>query len=341
MRRIFDTADTRSETPQPGGRLRLASLICLAGVIAALELAVGGAPATARPQGRVSTTQPPTIVAHTTRIVHRAHCRSCARSRVHARKLGACCTTALTPRLSATGETLFWTATRRNNRYVLWVKIPGGIPAETVVEGTTVTPAAHPGLTAQYRVRGRGRRRWSNEVSITYASGVAETQRRSRQAGEPAQGVSEQAAEYEARARAERKANESAAREAKESAAREANEKAAREAKEKAARKAKESAVREATEYVKREANEKAAREAKEEAERQAKEEAEREAKENAEREAKGEAEAKQKVEREAREEAEREGGGTGSTGSTGATGASGDAASRCCGSLGWARSAS
>src|SRR4029077_12057260 len=144
--------------------------------------------------------------------------------------------TAVTPRLSATGRTLFWTATRRNNRYILWVKIPGDRPAETVVDGTTVTPAAHPGLTVHYRVRGRGRRRWSNEVSITYGSGAAETERRAHQAGEPAP-VSEQGAVREADAKAEREAKEKAAREAKEKTAPKAKQKADREGKEKAERK--------------------------------------------------------------------------------------------------------
>jgi hypothetical protein len=239
MRRTFDTAETQLEAPQPGGSR---GLICLACVIALLAFAVSAAPAAARPQGRVGTTQPPTLSARGTHVVHRVHCRSCARSRVHRRK--------------------------------------------------------------------HARRRRSNDVSITYPSGAAETGRQTIQGGEPVQRVSGQGAEQEAQERAEQKAKEQGEREAKEKAAREAKEHGEREAKERAEREAKERAEREAKEKTEREAKEKAAREAKERAEREAKEKAAREVKERAEREAKEKAErkAKEKAAREAteREEAER-----------------------------------
>jgi hypothetical protein len=283
--------------------------MCIAGVTVALAFAVSGSPAAARPQGRVSPTQLPTIAARVSHVVHRRHCRKCARSRVRTRKFERCCATALTPRLSATGETLSWTATSRSNHYVVWAEIPGVGPTETVIVGAILKPEVYPGLTAHYRVRARARRNWSNEVSITYAPAAAETEEPTRRAEEPVQGVLGEVAEQEARWRAEQKAQEGGAREAREGGAREAREGAAREARENAAREAKEKTKRKAKERAERKVTEQAERKAKEQAEREAREKAEREAREKAEREAreKAELEAKGKAEREAKEKAELE----------------------------------
>jgi hypothetical protein len=243
--------------------------------------------------------------------------------------------------LSAIGETLLWTATSANDEYLLRVKIPGGPPTETAVEGTTVVPPAYPGMTARYRVRTRERRLWSNAVAITYGPGAMERQtgrprggsaapdpgqltgqeaqegaeqKAAREAWEKTTRQAKETVEREARERAERKAKEAAEREAKEKAERTAKEKAEREAREKAEREAREKAEREAREKAEREAREKAEREAREKAEREAREKAEHEktehkTEEEAEREAKerAEREAREKAEREAREKAERE----------------------------------
>jgi hypothetical protein len=240
--------------------------------------------------------------------VHRAHCPSCTPSRVRPRKLKACCATAAAPRLSAIGETLFWTATSRENRYVLRVKIPGVAPTETVIAGTTARPPAVPGVTGHYRVRARARGRWSNGVSISYAPDAA--QRRTHGARDAAQGDSGREAAQQPRPRAEQKAIEAYERAAGEEAEREARQRAEREASERAEREARETVEREAREKAERKAEEKAERETRETVEREAREQAEREAREKVEREAreKVEREATEKAEREAREKVEREG---------------------------------
>ncbi|HEX4188495.1 MAG TPA: DUF4832 domain-containing protein [Solirubrobacteraceae bacterium] len=243
----------------------------------------------------------PSIAAHSARTKPRARCRRCAHLRPGA---GAA------PTLSAIGETLFWTATSRDNRYVLSIKTPGAAPVESVIAGTTYKPDPHPGVTARYRVRARARRRWSNAASIAYPRSAPEGQADATE-------TSRRAFSAQVRVRLQQGAVEAYEREAQESVEREARERAEREAEKRAEHEAIERAVREARERAEREAREHAEREAKEHAEREARERAEREAKEREEREAReraehengepGEHEAKEREEREARERAEHE----------------------------------
>jgi hypothetical protein len=252
------------------------------------------------PQGRVVPSPRSSVAGHSARAAPRAHCPRCAASRIRPARIRR----NVAPRLTAIGETLFWTATSPDNRYLLRVKVPGAAPVESVIAGTTYKPDAHPGRTTRYRVRTRGRGRWSNAVSIAYPRQAPEAQ--TDAAREAARHASGQLVGAQARAQVqqtavetyEREATESAEREARRRAEREAIKRAEREARERAAREARERAEHETREPVEREARE---REARERVEREARERVEREARERVER------EARERVEREAREREERE----------------------------------
>jgi hypothetical protein len=190
--------------------------------------------------------------------------------RVHHRKLDARCANVATPRLSVDGDTLSWTATSRSNRYVLRRNVRGEAPSETVVVGTTATPAAHPGLTVDYVVRPRYQRTWSNKVAVTYRSGSAS--RQTRQANGPAHPASGKGTELGAREKSEAEAKARTALQAKLKAEPEVKEKPGRVAKEKAELEAKQKAELEAREKAELEAKQKAEQEAREKAEREARE---------------------------------------------------------------------
>jgi hypothetical protein len=73
------------------------------------------------------------------------------------------------PALSASGQTLTWSAIGDVNTYVLATKVAGREEAFTEVSGTSVTPAAVPGVTVRYSLRTAvDGSAWSPEVAITY-----------------------------------------------------------------------------------------------------------------------------------------------------------------------------
>jgi hypothetical protein len=75
------------------------------------------------------------------------------------------------PLLTVSGQTLSWNAIGGVSAYVLARKVAGSADQYTVVNGTSVTPAAVPGATAHYSVRTAvDGSAWSPEVSITYAA---------------------------------------------------------------------------------------------------------------------------------------------------------------------------
>ncbi|HEX4186725.1 MAG TPA: DUF4832 domain-containing protein [Solirubrobacteraceae bacterium] len=236
-------------------------------VAALLLLAFCTSSATARPQ-------PDPPAAYAARAVHAA---SGAPQQARAARQ--------VPRLSASGDTLRWTATSRHNQYLLRIMVPGASTIEVLVAGTSARPSERPGLTVRYQVRGRSHWHWSNEVAVAYAPRAGEPAALPAARGgtpgptggpsgrgRPAQAEGTEKAELEAREKAEREAREKAEREARERAEREAREKAERESKEKAERESREKAEREARERAEREARETAEREARERAEREARE---------------------------------------------------------------------
>ncbi|HEY3864498.1 MAG TPA: hypothetical protein VGL54_00245 [Solirubrobacteraceae bacterium] len=73
------------------------------------------------------------------------------------------------PALSLSGQTLSWTQITNVNTYVLATKVPGHADQYTEVSGTSVTPAAVPGVTVAYSVRTAvDSSAWSAEVKISY-----------------------------------------------------------------------------------------------------------------------------------------------------------------------------
>lgn len=73
------------------------------------------------------------------------------------------------PALSVSGQTLTWQAIASVSTYVLAVKVPGHADQYTEVSGTSVTPAAVPGVTVGYSVRTAiDGSAWSPEVKISY-----------------------------------------------------------------------------------------------------------------------------------------------------------------------------
>lgn len=75
----------------------------------------------------------------------------------------------LAPELTASGNVLSWNAVAGVSRYVLRREASNSETVETIVEGTSSTPAAAPGQTAHYTVRTDvPSSAWSKEVSISY-----------------------------------------------------------------------------------------------------------------------------------------------------------------------------
>ncbi len=73
------------------------------------------------------------------------------------------------PALSVSGQTLTWKAIASVSTYVLATKVPGHADQYTEVSGTSVTPAAVPGVTVGYSVRTAiDGSAWSPEVKISY-----------------------------------------------------------------------------------------------------------------------------------------------------------------------------
>jgi hypothetical protein len=231
--------------------------IGVAGLASVIACALTGAPATARPLGRVSTS--PALATSATRVVPARQRRLCTRARLPRRKLGTRCASAGAPKLSVHADTLSWTATARRNQYVLSVKLPGDSPNERIVVGRTATPRAHPGLAMEYAVRARAQRLWSNVVWITYPSRARKGEsRQTGPAARPRTGVNtETEAQAHAKIVAERQAREKPKHEGpRERAEREAREKAELEAKQKVELEAKQKAELEAKERAAREARE-------------------------------------------------------------------------------------
>jgi hypothetical protein len=76
-------------------------------------------------------------------------------------------TVALAPSLSVSGTTLQWTPVGRGS-YKVNAKVQGVETTNTIVEGTTYSPPAQPGVTVAYRVKARGEVEWSNTVTIAW-----------------------------------------------------------------------------------------------------------------------------------------------------------------------------
>jgi hypothetical protein len=73
------------------------------------------------------------------------------------------------PALSVSGQTLTWQQITDVSTYVLAIKVPGHANRYTEVSGTSVTPAAVPGVTVAYSVRTAvDGSAWSPEVKISY-----------------------------------------------------------------------------------------------------------------------------------------------------------------------------
>jgi hypothetical protein len=76
-------------------------------------------------------------------------------------------TVALAPSLSVSGTTLHWTPVG-SGAYKVNAKVQGVETTNTIVEGTTYSPPAQPGVTVAYRVKARGENEWSNTVTIAW-----------------------------------------------------------------------------------------------------------------------------------------------------------------------------
>ena len=78
------------------------------------------------------------------------------------------------PALSVSGQTLTWKQITNVSTYVLATKAPGRADQYTEVSGTSVTPAAVPGVTVGYSVRTAvDGSAWSPEVKISYPAHAA------------------------------------------------------------------------------------------------------------------------------------------------------------------------
>jgi hypothetical protein len=79
------------------------------------------------------------------------------------------------PALSLSGQTLTWKPITNVSTYVLATKVPGHADQYTEVSGTSVTPAAVPGVTVAYSVRTAvDGSAWSPEVKISYPATVTQ-----------------------------------------------------------------------------------------------------------------------------------------------------------------------
>jgi hypothetical protein len=79
------------------------------------------------------------------------------------------------PALTASGQTLTWKSIANVSTYVLATKVPGQADQYTEVSGTSVTPAAVPGVTVGYSVRTAvDGSAWSSEVKISYPATVTQ-----------------------------------------------------------------------------------------------------------------------------------------------------------------------
>jgi len=79
------------------------------------------------------------------------------------------------PALSVSGDTLTWQRITNVSTYVLATKVPGHADQYTEVSGTSVTPAAVPGVTVAYSVRTAvDGSAWSPEVKISYPATVTQ-----------------------------------------------------------------------------------------------------------------------------------------------------------------------
>ena len=80
------------------------------------------------------------------------------------------------PALSVSGHTLSWQRITNVSTYVLATKVPGHADQYTEVSGTSVTPAAVPGVTVAYSVRTAvDGSAWSPEVKISYPAATTPT----------------------------------------------------------------------------------------------------------------------------------------------------------------------
>lgn len=80
------------------------------------------------------------------------------------------------PALSVSGQKLTWQSVANVSTYVLATKVPGQTVQYTEVSGTSVTPAAVPGVTVGYSVRTAvDGSAWSPEVKISYPAAPAAT----------------------------------------------------------------------------------------------------------------------------------------------------------------------
>jgi hypothetical protein len=78
------------------------------------------------------------------------------------------------PALGVSGQTLTWQTIADVSTYVLAIKVPGHVNQYTEVSGTSVTPAAVPGVTVGYSVRTAvDGSAWSPEVKISYPATAA------------------------------------------------------------------------------------------------------------------------------------------------------------------------
>lgn len=78
------------------------------------------------------------------------------------------------PALSVSGRTLTWRQITNVSTYVLAIKVPGHANRYTEVSGTSVTPAAVPGVSVAYSVRTAvDGSVWSPEVKISYPAATA------------------------------------------------------------------------------------------------------------------------------------------------------------------------
>jgi hypothetical protein len=76
-------------------------------------------------------------------------------------------TVALAPSLSLSGTTLHWNPVG-SGTYRIQARAEGVETTNAIVEGTTYTPSAQPGVTVSYRVKARGENEWSNTVTIAW-----------------------------------------------------------------------------------------------------------------------------------------------------------------------------
>jgi hypothetical protein len=77
------------------------------------------------------------------------------------------------PTIAVSGDTVSWKTVGRVHTYILASRTPGQAVQTSIVNGTSTTPPAAPGVTAHYSVRiGVSGSAWSSEVAISYPATV-------------------------------------------------------------------------------------------------------------------------------------------------------------------------